>query len=60
MLLLTFDICTIEIRLPDGWEARKTTEGRIYYIDNNNKRTQWEHPKINDIGKFLAKLQCNP
>jgi len=31
--------------LPPGWESRfDPNTGRIYYVDHNNKTTQWEHP----------------
>jgi hypothetical protein len=30
--------------LPEGWSAGKAGDGRTYYMDSINKRTQWEHP----------------
>ena len=30
--------------LPEGWEARRDTNGRIFYVDHVNRRTQWELP----------------
>jgi flagellar biosynthesis GTPase FlhF len=30
--------------LPEGWTAGKAGDGRTYYMDSINKRTQWEHP----------------
>jgi len=32
--------------LPPGWEQAKTRDGRIYYINHNDKTTQWEDPRI--------------
>ena len=32
------------IELPEGWERGKTTDGKIYYIDRINEKTQWELP----------------
>lgn len=33
--------------LPPGWEQRKTTSGRIYYVDHNNRTTQFTDPRLN-------------
>lgn len=34
-----------EVPLPDHWTFTKHPEsGRLYYIDHESKRTQWEHP----------------
>ena len=35
-----------EKSLPPGWEVRKTAEGRTFYLDHINKRTQWERPTV--------------
>lgn len=32
--------------LPDGWEERVHTDGRVFYIDHNTKSTQWEDPRV--------------
>ncbi|XP_071478227.1 E3 ubiquitin-protein ligase NEDD4-like [Diadema antillarum] len=29
---------------PQGWEERVDANGRIYYVDHINRRTQWERP----------------
>lgn len=34
--------------LPDGWEERVHSDGRIFFIDHNNKTTQWEDPRLNN------------
>ncbi|XP_018495142.1 E3 ubiquitin-protein ligase NEDD4 [Galendromus occidentalis] len=34
--------------LPDGWEERIHTDGRIFFIDHTNRRTQWEDPRFNN------------
>lgn len=31
--------------LPTGWEARRTTKGRIYYVDHNTRTTTWNDPR---------------
>lgn len=33
--------------LPPGWEQRKTTSGRVYYVDHNNRTTQFTDPRLN-------------
>ncbi|KAL5533037.1 hypothetical protein ACEPAF_4813 [Sanghuangporus sanghuang] len=30
--------------LPSGWEARIDSGGRRYYVNHNNRTTQWNHP----------------
>lgn len=30
--------------LPEGWEERRTTAGRVYYVDHYLRTTQWERP----------------
>lgn len=34
--------------LPDGWEERYHSDGRIFFIDHNRKTTQWEDPRLNN------------
>lgn len=36
--------------LPDGWEERKTENGRLYYVNHKTKTTQWVKPI-----KYVAK-----
>jgi len=36
-------------RLPPGWEARKTMEGRRYYVCHATKQTSWERPTAPDV-----------
>ena len=31
--------------LPSGWEKRVTQNGRVYFVDHNNRTTQWEDPR---------------
>ena len=35
--------------LPMGWEERQDADGRIFYIDHINQRTQWECPSWSDL-----------
>lgn len=30
--------------LPEGWEERKTSNGRVYYVNHVTKSTQWDRP----------------
>uniref|UniRef100_A0A1W7RA52 E3 ubiquitin-protein ligase n=1 Tax=Hadrurus spadix TaxID=141984 RepID=A0A1W7RA52_9SCOR len=34
--------------LPEGWEERVHTDGRIFFIDHNTRITQWEDPRLNN------------
>ncbi|QQP54604.1 E3 ubiquitin-protein ligase, partial [Caligus rogercresseyi] len=34
--------------LPEGWEERVHTDGRIFFIDHNSRSTQWEDPRISN------------
>jgi E3 ubiquitin-protein ligase NEDD4 len=34
--------------LPDGWEERLHTDGRIFFIDHNTRSTQWEDPRLSN------------
>jgi len=31
--------------LPPGWEQSRTPQGQIYFLNHNNKSTQWEDPR---------------
>ncbi|XP_074090713.1 E3 ubiquitin-protein ligase NEDD4 isoform X1 [Macrotis lagotis] len=35
--------------LPAGWEERIHTDGRVFYINHNIKRTQWEDPRLQNV-----------
>ncbi len=30
--------------LPEGWEERQDANGRTFYVDHRNRRTQWHRP----------------
>lgn len=32
--------------LPNGWEMRHTSNGRVYYVDHNNRTTQFTDPRL--------------
>jgi len=31
--------------LPPGWEQRITPEGRVYFVDHENRTTTWNDPR---------------
>uniref|UniRef100_A0A1A9WXJ4 E3 ubiquitin-protein ligase SMURF1 n=1 Tax=Glossina brevipalpis TaxID=37001 RepID=A0A1A9WXJ4_9MUSC len=46
-----------EGNLPDGWEERRTTNGRLYYVNHTTKTTQWDRP--NTTYQCTQSLQNN-
>ncbi|XP_057664447.1 E3 ubiquitin-protein ligase Nedd-4 isoform X3 [Diorhabda carinulata] len=34
--------------LPEGWEERVHSDGRIFFIDHNTRITQWEDPRLSN------------
>ncbi|TKR93655.1 hypothetical protein L596_008068 [Steinernema carpocapsae] len=34
--------------LPPGWEERIHTDGRVFFIDHNKKKTQWDDPRFDN------------
>ncbi|XP_077297989.1 E3 ubiquitin-protein ligase Nedd4 isoform X3 [Arctopsyche grandis] len=34
--------------LPEGWEERLHSDGRIFFIDHNTRTTQWEDPRLSN------------
>lgn len=40
--------------LPSGWEQRKTSSGRVYFVDHNNRTTQFTDPRLN--GRILEMI----
>lgn len=39
--------------LPQGWEMRQTSSGRVYFVDHNNRTTQFTDPRLN------SQILCN-
>ncbi|EDL26264.1 neural precursor cell expressed, developmentally down-regulted gene 4, isoform CRA_a [Mus musculus] len=35
--------------LPPGWEERTHTDGRVFFINHNIKKTQWEDPRLQNV-----------
>lgn len=47
--------------LPSGWEQRKTASGRVYYVDHNNRTTQFTDPRLNgQIINFIRRQNQPP
>lgn len=46
--------------LPTGWEQRKTSSGRVYYVDHNNRTTQFTDPRLNGHIINQIRRQNNP
>uniref|UniRef100_A0A4W3JL23 HECT-type E3 ubiquitin transferase n=1 Tax=Callorhinchus milii TaxID=7868 RepID=A0A4W3JL23_CALMI len=42
--------------LPPGWEIRSTVSGRIYFVDHNNRTTQFTDPRLHHIMKNLTRI----
>ncbi|KAH3837035.1 E3 ubiquitin-protein ligase NEDD4-like isoform X2 [Dreissena polymorpha] len=36
--------------LPDGWEERTHTDGRVFYINHKTRTTQWDDPRLEMFG----------
>lgn len=41
-------------RLPEKWERLVTPQGRYYYVDHSNRKTQWEHPVTGKKSQVVA------
>lgn len=35
--------------LPEGWEKRADSNGRVYFVNHKNRTTQWEDPRTQGI-----------
>uniref|UniRef100_A0A8D2MIM6 HECT-type E3 ubiquitin transferase n=1 Tax=Zonotrichia albicollis TaxID=44394 RepID=A0A8D2MIM6_ZONAL len=43
--------------LPPGWEVRSTVSGRIYFVDHNNRTTQFTDPRLHHIMNHQCQLK---
>lgn len=48
-----------EESLPEGWEERRTPEGRLYYVNHTTKTTQWSRPTANQNGNVEESSRQN-
>jgi E3 ubiquitin ligase SMURF1/2 len=59
-----FDLHNISLEtlgpLPPGWEQRKTASGRVYFVDHNNRTTQFTDPRLNGQVLNMIKKQTQP
>ncbi|XP_064604075.1 E3 ubiquitin-protein ligase SMURF2-like isoform X1 [Liolophura sinensis] len=39
--------------LPEGWEERRTANGRVHYVNHITRTTQWERPTSLPVGPIL-------
>jgi hypothetical protein len=52
--------------LPENWEMKKDTQGRVYYVDHHTRTTQWEKPvsklkeKFDALRKIIPKNASSP
>ncbi|XP_071443467.1 E3 ubiquitin-protein ligase SMURF2 isoform X2 [Hetaerina americana] len=47
--------------LPSGWEMRQTASGRVYFVDHNNRTTQFTDPRLSGpVIRGLIKKQVPP
>ena len=43
--------------LPEGWEERRSANGRLYYVNHFTRTTQWERPtRLNVASIFTSYL----
>ena len=45
---LTVPAATANTPLPTGWEMRHTASGRVYFVDHNNRTTQFTDPRLSN------------
>ncbi|XP_048448373.1 E3 ubiquitin-protein ligase SMURF2-like, partial [Rhincodon typus] len=45
--------------LPPGWEIRNTATGRVYFVDHNNRTTQFTDPRLSANLHFILKRDSN-
>ncbi|XP_066540780.1 E3 ubiquitin-protein ligase NEDD4 isoform X2 [Hoplias malabaricus] len=43
--------------LPPGWEERQDNLGRTYYVNHENRTTQWHRPTIQDVQREADQRQ---
>ncbi|XP_075168551.1 SMAD specific E3 ubiquitin protein ligase [Haematobia irritans] len=49
-----------EDNLPDGWEERRTGNGRVYYVNHTTKTTQWDRPSKHTSSQQQIQAHSRP
>lgn len=49
-----------DVPLPTGWEERRTTEGRPYFVDHNTRSTTWTDPRRANRQTGIPTTMANP
>ena len=39
----------VDVPLPEGWEERRTPEGRPYFVDHRTRSTTWNDPRSSQV-----------
>jgi len=45
--------------LPPGWEKSVTPQGQVYFLNHNNKSTQWEDPRKTLYNNKIRQMSSN-
>lgn len=54
----TLELENDEDPLPEGWEERQDANGRVFFVDHINRRTQWSRPtRSAEIGAGQRRAQ---
>ncbi|KAF6806756.1 hypothetical protein CMUS01_14291 [Colletotrichum musicola] len=40
------ELATVGLALPEDWDVRKAPDGRLYYVDHENRTTSWTSPLV--------------
>lgn len=45
--------------LPPGWERKADANGRVYYVDHINRKTQWERPVMSQVSDPAVSVESS-
>ncbi|KAG6377151.1 hypothetical protein JVT61DRAFT_1203 [Boletus reticuloceps] len=48
-----------DVPLPEGWEERRTPEGRPYFVDHRTRSTTWNDPRSSQVATTSASVTAN-
>uniref|UniRef100_A0A8C6KNX6 HECT-type E3 ubiquitin transferase n=1 Tax=Nothobranchius furzeri TaxID=105023 RepID=A0A8C6KNX6_NOTFU len=64
LLYLHLDLSNVNCEelgpLPPGWEIRNTATGRVYFVDHNNRTTQFTDPRLSANLHLVLKWALSP